>query len=61
MAYDLVPKEKRALIEQHLIEQNVTWDQQLNDPKNTISLSDRIITSEFLIQEISNFGKSKKY
>jgi len=27
LAYDLIPEEKRALIEQHLIEQNVTLNQ----------------------------------
>ncbi len=69
LAYDLIPQEKRVLIEQHLIvlieqyliEQNVTWDQQLNDPKNTASIFDRITTSEFLMQGISNFVSRARY
>src|SRR5271157_3554313 len=61
LAYELVPEEKRALIEQHLIEQYVTWDQQLNDPENTASLSDRIITSEFVMQGISNVVSRARY
>ena len=50
LAYDLIPEEKRALIEKHLIEQYVTWDQQLNDTENAASLYDRITTSESLMQ-----------
>ena len=50
LAHDLIPDEKRVLIKQHLIEQYVTLDQQLNDSENTVSFSDRITTSELLMQ-----------
>ncbi len=53
LAYDLIPEEKRALIERHLIEQYVTGDQQLNDLENTVSFSNMITTSEPLMQATS--------
>ena len=31
LAYELIPEDKRALVEQYLIEQNMIWDQQSND------------------------------
>jgi len=61
LAHDLIPEEKRALIEQHLIEQYVIWDQQLNDPENTASLYDRITTSESLMQAINNVISRARY
>ena len=61
LAYDLIPEEKRALIEQHLIEQYVTWDQQLNDTENTASIYDRIIISESLMQAINNVISRARY
>jgi len=61
LAYDLIPEEKRALIEQHLIEQYVTWDQQLSDTENAASLYDRITTSESLIQAINNVISRARY
>jgi|ERR1035437_1894168 O-methyltransferase involved in polyketide biosynthesis len=48
LAYDLIPEEKRVLIEQ-----SVTGDQQLNDSKIIASLYDRITTSQFLMQTIN--------
>jgi len=61
LAYDLIPEEKRALIEQHLIEQYVTWDQQLNDTENAASFYDRITTSESLMQAINNVISRARY
>ncbi len=61
LAYDLIPEEKRALIEKHLIEQYVTWDQQLNDTENAASLYDRITTSESLMQAINNVISRARY
>jgi methyltransferase (TIGR00027 family) len=52
LAYDLIPEEKRALIEQHLIEQNVTFGKQLNDFEYAASHSNQTINSESLMQEI---------
>jgi methyltransferase (TIGR00027 family) len=51
LAYDLIPEEKRALIEQHLIEQNVTCVRQFNYYKYATSQSNRTINSELLMQE----------
>jgi methyltransferase (TIGR00027 family) len=61
LAYDLIPEEKRELIEKHLIEQYVTWDQQLNDTENATSLHDRITTSESLMQAINNVISRARY
>ena len=61
LAYDLIPEEKRELIEKHLIEQYVTWDQQLNDTENAASLYDRITTSESLMQAINNVISRARY
>ena len=51
LAYDLIPEEKRALIEQYLIEQNMTCSQQLNDSEYAASHSNQTINSESLMQE----------
>ena len=56
LAYDLIPEEKRALIEQHLIEQNVTFGQQSNDFDYSVSHSDQTINSESLMQEIHRYA-----
>ncbi len=61
LAYDLIPEEKRELIEKHLIEQYVTWDQQLKDTENATSLHDRITTSESLMQAINNVISRARY
>ena len=53
LAYELIPKEKRALIEQHLIEQNMIFDQQLNDFPYIALQSEQIIPSEPLMQAAS--------
>jgi len=47
---------KRTLIEQHLIEQNTTWDKQLNDLIYAASHSDQIINSESLMQETHRYA-----
>ncbi len=51
LAYDLIPEQKRALIEQHLIEQNMTCGQQLNDCEYAASHSNQTINSKSLMQE----------
>jgi methyltransferase (TIGR00027 family) len=56
LAYDLIPEEKRALIEQHLIEQNVTCVQQFNDSEYATSQSKRTINSESLMQETHRYA-----
>ncbi len=61
LAYDLIPEEKRELIEKHLIEQYITWDQQLKDTENATSLHDRITTSESLMQAINNVISRARY
>ena len=61
LAYDLIPEEKRELIEKHLIEQYVTWDQHLNDTESAASLYDRITTSESLMQAINNVISRARY
>ena len=53
LAYELIPEEKRALIEQHLIEQNMIWDQQLNDFYYTALQSKQTITQKLLRQATS--------
>ena len=54
LAYDLIPEEKRALIEQHLIEQNLPLDQQLNYFKHTTLHSNDTPISASLRQVINN-------
>lgn len=49
-AYDLIPEEKRSLIEQYLIKQNVTLDQQLNHSEYAASSADQTVTSKSLMQ-----------
>ena len=56
LAYDLIPEEKRALIEQHLIEQNVTLNQQLNHSEYAASHSDQTITSKSLMQATHKYA-----
>jgi methyltransferase (TIGR00027 family) len=57
LAYDLIPEDKRKQIEQHL----TSWDKQLNDSEDTESRFDKTITSEFLIQGISNVVSRARY
>jgi methyltransferase (TIGR00027 family) len=54
LAYDLIPEEKRALIEQHLIEQNLPLNQQLNYFKHTTLHSNDTPISASLRQVINN-------
>jgi len=54
LAYDLIPKEKRELIEQYLIEQNLPLDQQLNYFKHTTLHSNDTPISASLRQVINN-------
>jgi O-methyltransferase involved in polyketide biosynthesis len=50
LAFELISEEKRALIEQHLIEQNMIWDQQLNDFTYIALHFEQTITSKSLMQ-----------
>jgi methyltransferase (TIGR00027 family) len=61
LAYYLILEDKRELIEQYLTELCLTCDKELNDSENTASLSDRITTSEFLMQAISNVVSRARY
>ena len=56
LAYELIPEEKRALIEQHLIEQNMILDQQLNDTEYAALQSEQTITQELLMQATSKLA-----
>jgi O-methyltransferase involved in polyketide biosynthesis len=56
LAYELIPEEKRALIEQHLIEQNIIWDQQLNDFPYIVLQSEQTITLESLMKATSRLA-----
>ena len=53
LAYVLIPTEKRALIEQHLIEQNMILDQQLKNIGHAALQSEQTITQELLRQATS--------
>ena len=55
LAYELIPDDKRSLIEQHLIEQDMILDQQLNDPECATLRSEQTIPSESLMQETRRF------
>lgn len=57
LAYDLIPEDKRALIEQHL----ASWDKQLNNSKYYVSRSEQTITSVFLMQAINNAISRARY
>lgn len=50
LAYELIPEEKRVLIEQHFIEPYLTCDKQLNDSQCAASHFDQTITSKSLTQ-----------
>jgi methyltransferase (TIGR00027 family) len=53
LAYELIPMEKRALIEQHLIEQNMTLDQPFENTEYAALQSKQTISQELLRQAIS--------
>jgi methyltransferase (TIGR00027 family) len=61
LAYDLIPEEKRALIEQHLVEFYLNLNKELNDSKHATSLSDQITTSMHFIQAINNIVSRALY
>jgi len=56
LAYNLIPNEKIALIEQYWIDQCWTWDQQLNDIETTASHSGQAITVKSLEQAAHEFA-----
>ena len=57
LANELIPVEKRALIEQYL----TPWDEQLNDDEDTESCFGQKFISEFLIQGINNLVNRARY
>jgi methyltransferase (TIGR00027 family) len=57
LAYDLIPEEKRSLIEQYL----TPWDKQVNDPEGKESCFNQKMISEFLIQGINNVASHARY
>jgi O-methyltransferase involved in polyketide biosynthesis len=61
LAYDLIPKEKRELIEQHLIEHYLPREKGLDNPEPTESLVDKVITLTFLTQAINGFISRARY
>jgi methyltransferase (TIGR00027 family) len=61
LAYDLIPKEKQALIEQYLIEHYLTCDKGLDDPDHTKLPFDQAITSTFLMQIINGIISRARY
>lgn len=56
LAYELIPEEKRALIEQYLS----WWNEQLNDTENAKLRSDSTTTSSFLMQ-VNNIINEQKW
>jgi len=61
LAYNLIPEEKRAIIEQHLVEYYLNLNKELNDSKHTTSLSDQITTSTHFMQAINNVISRARY
>jgi methyltransferase (TIGR00027 family) len=61
LAYDLIPKEKRELIEQHLIEDYSDLDTKLNGSKHTTSLLDNIASSSRFMQGINGVTSRARY
>ena len=56
LAYNLIPNEKIAPIEQYWIEQCWTWGQQLNDTEPTALCSEQAITLKSLKQAAQEFA-----
>jgi methyltransferase (TIGR00027 family) len=61
LAYDLIPEEKRAIIEQHLVEYYLNLKKELNDSKHATSLSDQITTSKHFMQAMNNVISRTRY
>ena len=61
LAYDLIPKEKRELIEQYLIEDYLNLDTELNDSKHATSLLDNLATSTRFMQAINSVTSRARY
>ena len=61
LAYNLMPEEKRAIIEQHLVEYYLNLNKELNDSKHTTSFSDQITTSTHFMQAINNVISRARY
>jgi methyltransferase (TIGR00027 family) len=57
LAYDLIPEEKRSLIEQYL----TPWVKQVNDSEGTELCFNQKMISEFLIQGINNVASRARY
>ena len=61
LAYDLIPKEKRELIEQRLIEDYLDLDTKLNGSKHATSLLDNIAVSPRFMQAINSVTSRARY
>jgi methyltransferase (TIGR00027 family) len=61
LADDLIPEEKKAIIEQHMIEYYLNLNKELNDSEHTISLSDQITTSTHFMQAMNNVISRAQY
>jgi methyltransferase (TIGR00027 family) len=61
LAYDLIPDEKRAIIEQHLVEYYLNSNEELTDSKHATSLSDQITTSTHFMQAMNNVISRARY
>ena len=57
LAYDLIPEEKRSLIEQYL----TPWVKQVNDYEDTELCFNQKMISEFLMQGINNVASRARY
>jgi methyltransferase (TIGR00027 family) len=61
LADDLIPEEKKAIIEQHMIEYYLNLNKELNDSEHAISLSDQITTSTHFMQAMNNVISRAQY
>ena len=61
LAYDLIPEEKRALIEQYLIEHYLTCEDRLDNLDHAGLLFDQVIASTFLKQTINGIISRARY
>src|SRR5208283_2973360 len=61
LAYDLIPKEKRELIEQYLIKDYLNLDTELNGSEHATSLLDNIATSTRFMQAINSVTSRARY
>jgi methyltransferase (TIGR00027 family) len=61
LAYDLIPEEKRAIIEQHLVEYYLNSNEELTDSMHATSLSNQITTSTHFMQAMNSVISRARY